>query len=109
MAISGDTSPIHGSEIEAKARGYRNRVVHGLLTSSLYSTLVGVHLPGRHGLLLGLNLKFHKVVHPGDPLMVWGEVSARQEAYRMVDISARILNGAGEKVSSAKIQVQLHA
>ena len=41
--ISGDINPLHANDEFAKSKGYSGRVVYGMLTSSLYSCLGGVH------------------------------------------------------------------
>ena len=52
--ISGDRNPMHLDEQFATAAGFPGRVVYGLLTSSFYSQLVGMYLPGKHALLHGI-------------------------------------------------------
>ena len=81
-----------------------NRVVYGLLTSSFYSTLVGVHLPGKHCILQGIDIQFSKPVYIGDTLKISGKVSYINEAYKQIEIRAFITNQNNEKVSKATIK-----
>ena len=106
-ALSGDTNPLHTSSNYAQSQNFKDRVVYGLLTSSFYSTLVGVHLPGLHSLLQKINIQFNKPVFIGDQLSIMGEVSHTNEALKIIEIKAKILNQEGVKVSSAKIIVGL--
>ncbi|MFT5718114.1 MAG: 3-hydroxybutyryl-CoA dehydratase [Arenicella sp.] len=45
-AVSGDTNPIHMSDEFAKQTRFKQRIIHGMLTTSLWSTLAGTKLPG---------------------------------------------------------------
>ena len=68
LDISNDINPLHVNSNYAKEKGFPGRVVYGLLTSSFYSTLVGVHLPGKHCILQGIDIQFSKPVYIGDAL-----------------------------------------
>lgn len=103
--LSGDTNPLHADADFAQARGYPGRVVFGMLTASFYSTLAGVHLPGRHALLQGVDASFVAPVFAGDRLTVNGEVAAVHKALGQIEIRAHITNQHGVKVSRAKIRV----
>ena len=105
LDISKDTNPLHNDTNYAKKMGFRDRVVYGLLTSSFYSTLVGVYLPGRYCILQGIDIQFSKPVYVGDVLKVSGKVSYINEAYKMIEIKAFIMNQANIKVSKATIKV----
>jgi 3-hydroxybutyryl-CoA dehydratase len=106
--ISGDVNPLHANAVYAKKKGHKNRVVHGLLSSSFYSTLVGVYLPGQSCLLQGIETTFQKPVYPGDHLTITGEVSYVNEAYRQIEIKAQITNQDNVKVLKSKIKVGFH-
>ena len=103
--ISGDENPLHMDETFAKAQGYADRVVYGMLSSSLLSQLVGVHLPGRYCLLQGMELKYLKPVYIGDTLTVTGTVDELHPSVQMAVIKALITNQEGKKVVRGKINV----
>ena len=102
--LSGDDNPLHCELAFAQSRGYRDRVVHGMLTASFYSTLVGIYLPGRYALLQGVDASFLSPVFPGDRLTVFGEISAVHHELRQIEIRAHITNQSGTRVSRAKIR-----
>ena len=102
--VSGDVNPLHSDESYAQAKGCPGRVVYGMLSSSLYSTLAGVHLPGKSCLLQGIDITFHNPAFIGDTLTVKGEVSYLNEAYGMIEIRASIKNQGGKTISKAKIK-----
>jgi len=104
LDISNDINPLHVDSNYAKKRDFPNRVVYGLLTSSFYSTLVGVHLPGKYCILQGIDIQFSKPVYIGDALKISGKVSYINEAYKQIEIKAFITNQNNEKVSKATIK-----
>jgi len=65
-AVSGDTNPLHlNVEFAGKTR-FKERLVHGMLTTSLWSTLIGTKLPGPGCAYMGQDLNFYKPVHIDD-------------------------------------------
>lgn len=106
--ISGDRNPLHMDDAFARARGFPGRVAYGLLTSSFYSTLVGVYLPGRWALLHGLDIELKAPAFVGDRLTISGEITHMTEAYKRLDIKASIVNAQGKTLSKAKIRAGVH-
>ena len=104
LDISNDINPLHVDSNYAKKKGFPNRVAYGLLTSSFYSTLVGVYLPGKYCILQGIDIQFSKPVYIGDALKISGKVSYINEAYKQIEIKAFITNQNNEKVSKATIK-----
>ena len=104
LDISNDINPLHVDSNYAEKKGFSGKVVYGLLTSSFYSTLVGVHLPGKHSILQGIDIQFSKPVYIGDTLKISGKVSYINEAYKQIEIRALITNQNNEKVSKATIK-----
>ena len=104
LDISNDINPLHVDGNYAKKKGFPGRVVYGLLTSSFYSTLVGIHLPGKYSILQGIDIQFSKPVYIGDVLKISGKVSYINEAYKQIEIRAFITNQNNEKVSKATIK-----
>ena len=105
LDISSDINPLHVDSNYAKKKGFPGRVVYGLLTSSFYSTLVGVHLPGKHCILQGIDIQFSKPVYIDDILKISGKVSYINEAYKQIEVKAVITNQENKKVSKATIKV----
>lgn len=107
LEISGDNNPMHIDTEYAKSKGMIDRVVYGMLTSSFYSTLVGVYLPGKFALLHSIEVQFTKPAFIGDKLVVIGEVSSVNEIFYQIELRAYILNQHSEKISRAKIKIGL--
>lgn len=102
--ISGDINPLHNDEAFARAANYPGRVVYGMLTASLYSTLAGVYLPGKYCLLQSVHSDFLAPVFIGDTLTCTGKVVEVNETVHQIVIKATIRNQDGKKVSRAKIE-----
>jgi len=65
-AVSGDTNPLHLNTEFAEQTRFEKRIVHGMLTTSLWSTLVGTKLPGPGSAYMSQEIHFLKPVHIGD-------------------------------------------
>lgn len=104
-SITGDINPLHNDEDHARAKGHPGRVVYGMLTASLLSTLAGVYLPGRNSLIHEVKVKFVKPVYIGDTLSVEGVVEEKHDVYSLLVLKVTIRNQAGDKVCRAKMQV----
>lgn len=105
LAISGDNNPMHIDSDYAKSKGYEDRLVYGMMTASFYSTLVGVYLPGKYCLLQEIETSFYNPVYIGDILTIKGTVTEKNEVLRRFEITAKIVNQAGSRISKAKIKV----
>ena len=102
--ISGDNNPLHTDEDFAKSKGFKGRVVYGMLTASLYSCLAGVYLPGKNCLLQSVHADFLNPVFIGDTLTVTGKIIEKHDSVRQIIIKAVIKNQDGKKISRAKIE-----
>lgn len=103
--ISGDLNPMHIDESYAKEHGYTDKVVYGMLSSSLYSTLVGMYLPGEKCLLNKCEINYRNPAYIGDKLFVYGEVIDKRDATRRIKVKGKIINQHGVTVNTADIVV----
>ena len=109
-ALSGDYSPLHVDEEFARGRGFRNRVVHGVLMTALLSRLVGVHFPGEKALIQSINARFLNPAYIGDRVRVEASIDQVSEAARTIVLKAVIENAETKQVLvKGKIQVGLTA
>jgi len=105
LKLSGDVNPLHIDEQYAKENGFSSAVAYGMLTSSFYSTLAGVYLPGKFCLLHEIDIKFTNPVYVGDVLRISGEIAEKFDSYEMLAIKARITNQDNRTVSRAAMKV----
>lgn len=64
--VSGDTNPMHLNEEYAKSTPFGGIIVHGMLTASLISAVIGTKLPGPGCIYMSQSLKFLAPVRVGD-------------------------------------------
>ena len=96
--ITSDENPLHVNENFARDRGFDNKVVYGMLTASMISTLGGCYLPGKYCLIQGVEIKFAKPVFVGDTLEISGEISKVDYDLRYLEIKVQMKNLRGDKV-----------
>ena len=61
--VSGDTNPMHLNREFGKSTVFGDCIVHGMLTASLLSTVVGTQLPGPGCLYVSQTLQFKAPVY----------------------------------------------
>src|SRR5690606_3923177 len=73
--LSGDNNPVHMDEAFAATTPFRSRIVHGMLTASLISTILGTKLPGPGAVYVSQSLRFRAPVRLGDTVVARATVS----------------------------------
>jgi len=73
--ITGDFNPAHVDEEYAKKTFFETRVVHGMLTASFISTIIGTMLPGPGSIYVGQKVNFLAPVKIGDTITTTAEVT----------------------------------
>ena len=64
--ICGDFNEIHINKVAAERSRFKKQICHGMLVSSLISTVIGMQLPGPGSIYLEQDLKFVKPVFIDD-------------------------------------------
>lgn len=64
--VSGDTNPMHLNEEYASQTPFHGSIVHGFLSASLISAVIGTRLPGPGCIYMSQTLKFLAPVRVGD-------------------------------------------
>lgn len=103
--ISGDVNPLHNDDDYATAKGHPSKVVFGMLTASLLSTLAGVYLPGKNSLIHETDIKLENPVYPGDTVNVEGTVKEKNDTFRFIIVKVVMRNQDGKKVLKATMQI----
>lgn len=65
-SLSMDTNPIHIDKQYAEKSMFGKQIVHGFLSSSLISAIIGTKMPGPGSIYINQNLNFKKPVYIGD-------------------------------------------
>lgn len=98
--ITGDYSPRHTKE----------NMGYGLMTASFLSTLVGMYLPGRNGMCLGVDVEFPNAYYVSENetiLTVTGEVTEKVNVLQMLTLKVRITGADGKILLRGTMQVKV--
>jgi acyl dehydratase len=98
IAITGDVNPLHVDDAYAAGTRFGCRVLHGMLTASLFSTMVGMLLPGTGAIYRSQTLAFLLPVYAGDTVTAHFVVRSVDRAKHRLVIDSWIENAAGERV-----------
>lgn len=90
--LSGDYNPLHMDENYAKNSQFKKRISHGMLLTSFFSQLVGMHIPGKKCLYLSQNLNFHNPCYIDDEIFVEGIVKQKSDSTKILEIETVIRN-----------------
>ena len=104
--LTGDQNPLHVNEKFAKKSQFGKNIVHGMLTASLFSTLVGMYCPGQNSLYLGQTLKFKMPLFYNETVLVSGIVLRKVDALKIIIMSTEITRG-HDLIVSGEAQIQL--
>jgi len=94
--MSQDTNPIHLDDEFAKNSVFGQKIVHGMLVSSLFSGLVGMHLPGEGTIYLGQNTKFKAPIMIGEEVTASVEITNIREDKPIITLRTQIVNSQGK-------------
>lgn len=98
ISITGDTNPLHVDDSFASQTFFGQRIVHGMLSASMFSTLVGLHIPGIGAIYKSQTLEFLGPVYIGDTITAWFEIVAIEPEKEEVIIKSWIENQDGKIV-----------
>jgi 3-hydroxybutyryl-CoA dehydratase len=104
--LSGDLNPLHLDEEYAGKTIFKKNVVFGMLSSSLFSALVGMHCPGKKALYLSQTLNFRKPLFLETEITVRGTVVEKNKNFKVIKIKTEILDQENIYVSGdAKVKI----
>ena len=90
--ITGDFNPAHINESYAQKTFFKTRIVHGLLTAGLISTVIGNILPGAGTIYLHQDLNFLTPVAIGDTITAYVEIIEIMEDSNKVRLRTKCIN-----------------
>ena len=107
--LTGDRNPLHMDEAFAARTRFKRRIAQGILSASLISTCVGMHLPGTGAIYLDQTLRFVKPVYVGDTVTLTATVSHIREDKPLLTLATIWTNQHGQKVIEGEAHVMLMA
>ena len=93
-----DFNPLHVNAEYAKTTRFGERIAHGMLTASLFSTLIGMCIPGADAIFLGQSCRFVRPVRFGDTVTMTGELVEIKKEKKIVTLKVTIVNQNNEVV-----------
>jgi 3-hydroxybutyryl-CoA dehydratase len=106
--LTQDRNPLHCDPDFGRNSSFKSTIVHGLLTTSFASTLVGMLLPGKNCLILSTQFDFLKPVFLNEELTMVGVVEQKNEAGQTLKIILSV-NNAQECVVRGQLLVKVGA
>jgi 3-hydroxybutyryl-CoA dehydratase len=88
VAITSDVNPLHVDDAFAAKTRFSRRVLHGMLTASLFSTMVGMLLPGTGAIYRSQTLNFLRPVYVGETVTAHFAVRSVDRAKHRLVIDA---------------------
>ena len=98
IAITGDTNPLHVDDAFAATTPFGQRILHGMLTASIFSTMVGMLLPGTGAIYRSQTIRFLLPVYLNETVTAHFVVRSIDRSKHRMEIDAWIENEAGEHV-----------
>ena len=90
--FSGDSNPLHMDTKFAESSSFKKRIVHGMLLSTFFSQLIGMHLPGKHALYFSQTLNFRSPCYIDDEIEIIGEVIEKSDSTKIITVGTSIFN-----------------
>src|SRR2546430_3488497 len=98
IAITGDVNPLHVDDAFAATTKFGRRVLHGMLTASIFSTMVGMLLPGTGAIYRSQTINFLLPVYVDDTVTAHFVVRSIDVTKHRLEIDAWIENETGQRV-----------
>jgi 3-hydroxybutyryl-CoA dehydratase len=103
--LTGDYSPLHMEEEYARSTNFGRRICHGMLVGSFFSRLVGMHLPGKYGLLLSYSLRHLLPCFLDQEIIIEGRVVDKSSATRIITVRATVTDNFGKTIINGTLKV----
>lgn len=104
--VSEDKNPVHLDENYAKKTIFKKRIVHGMLSASLISAVLGTKLPGEGSIYLKQSLKFVKPVFLNDTITAIVEIKQLYENKNIVVLTTVCKNQNNEIVLEGQATIK---
>ena len=94
--LSMDANPLHLDENYAKSTIFRRRIVHGFLSGSLISAVIGTILPGEGAIYLHQDMDFKRPVYLDEKITAKVTVVRKNEEKHILYLDTKCVNDDGE-------------
>lgn len=105
--LTGDNNPLHMDESYAATTSFKKRVVHGMLTASFISSIIGTKLPGKGSLWYEQQLRFLAPARIGEKIRIWAKVKHKSFSQRILTIETLVFGDGGRKLIEGEAKVKV--
>lgn len=106
-SLTGDYNPLHVNAEYAKKTPFHKPVVHGMLSASFISTMIGTCLPGEGALWSSQMLEFLRPAFVGDTLSVRSIVIQKSTATQSLVLDTKVSNQHNQILVSGRSLVKV--
>ena len=106
-SLTGDFNPLHVNKEYAKNTPFQKPVIHGMLSASFISRLIGTCLPGEGALWSSQTLDFLRPVFVGDTLLIQSTVIQKSVATRSLVLETKVGNQHNQILVSGRSLVKV--
>ena len=103
--LTGDRNPIFRDDLEARARGFKRRIVPWPLLAGMFSDLLGTRLPGRGTGWMKQALRYPSAAHPGEALTATVTITRLRAEKELVNLTTRVSAADGRVVCDGEALV----
>lgn len=90
--LTGDDNKLHVDKEFASKTSFKKPVVHGMISASFISTIIGTKIPGDGALWFSQTLEFLLPVRIGDVITITAEVIKKYDRDHIVELNIEIFN-----------------
>ncbi len=88
--LSGDDNPIHIDQEFAANTSFKQTIVHGIFSASVFSKVLGTEFPGHGSIYLGQKLEFKRPVFPGKEYEARFEITETRDGKHTAIVSTQV-------------------
>ena len=104
--LTGDKNPLHLDADYAATTAFRRPIVHGMLSASVISKVLGMDFPGEGTIFIGQTLEFKRPMYPEEPYQAKFTVSELNKKRHLATIKTELFHGETNKlVLSGEAQI----
>ena len=105
--LTGDYNPLHHDKVFAQKTLFQKPIVHGMLSASFISTMIGMLLPGKGSLWISQSLEFIKPAFIGDTIKVISIVKQKSPSSKILVLFTTIYNQHNQELITGESKIKL--
>ena len=96
IALTGDDNPLHHDVEYAANTVFKKPIMHGFLSATIFSTILGSHFPGKGTVYVSQTLSFLRPMFVDTPYKGFVKVIAVNEEKKQCTLKTHVLNDRGK-------------